>query len=64
MRSFASGAAGLAGAYWVVVGKLADCVVTAEARTHRDTLPLESVTVFVLGTVPVLGTIWRKYGNQ
>ena len=56
--------AGLAGAYWVVVGKLADCVVTTEARTHRDTLPLESVTVFVLGTVPVLGTIWRKYGNQ
>ena len=49
--------AGLTGADRVVVGKLAHSVGAAEAGAHRETLPLESVAVLVLGTVRVLGTI-------
>ena len=49
--------AGLAGADGVVVGKLAQRVVAAEAGAHRQAGPLEAVTVLVLGTVGVLGTL-------
>lgn len=49
--------AGLAGADRVVVGELAHSVGAAEAGAHRETFPLESVTVFVLGTVRVLCTM-------
>ena len=44
-----------------MVGELADRVRAAEAGAHRETFPLESVTVLVLGTVRVLGTICGKY---
>ena len=40
----------------VVVGKTADCVVSTESRTDRNTFSLESVAVLVFSTVIILST--------
>ena len=45
----------LTGADWVMIDKATLSVVTAEARTHRNTFSLESVAVLIFGTVRIDG---------
>lgn len=49
----------LTGADWVMIDKATLRIVAAEARTHRNTLSLESVAVLIFWTVRIDGALFE-----